>query len=224
MKLHLGCGKTYLSGYVNVDYPPTEHAVEADIRADLYADIKTLSYPPSSIEEIRLHHVFEHFTRPVALALLCRWRDFLKPGGLLRIETPDAEANFRAFLSPFLGFAEKQPILRHLFGSHEAHWAVHCDAWYKKKFEVTLTALGFDRLKFTKTRYGRLRNIEVYAWKSAQNLGPEEYFAIVNNLLDMSTVRVCTNLPENLDSEPKLLKAWLDIWQDTYGLKERVKE
>ena len=219
MKLHLGCGKTYLDGYVNIDYPSTEHAVEADVHADLYADIRKLSYPPSSIEEIRLHHVFEHFTRPVALALLCRWRDFLQPGGLLRIETPDAEANFKAMLSPFLGFVRKQPILRHLYGSHEAHWAVHCDAWYKKKFLVTLTALGFHHLKFTKQKYGHLHNIQVYAYKSERSLWPEDYFAISKSLLDMSTIRVHVNLPENLDSESSMLKVWLEIWKEIYDGK-----
>ena len=81
MKLHLGCGHYYLEGYTNVDYPPSEHSVQQSIKADLFCDLATLRYAAGSVDEIRLHHVFEHFPRPAALALLCRWRDWLVPGG-----------------------------------------------------------------------------------------------------------------------------------------------
>src|SRR5712691_2949381 len=130
MKLHLGCGHYYLEGYVNVDYPPADHSVQKTLRADLFRDLTTLSYPRGTVEEIRLHHVFEHFSRPVALALLCRWRDWLAPGGKLRIETPDLKASAWLLVSPFVCYEDKQEVIRHLFGSHEAHWAVHWDGWY----------------------------------------------------------------------------------------------
>lgn len=100
-KLHLGCGRRYLEGYINIDYPLGEQTVQTDLVADKYEDITRLSYPTDSIDEIRLHHVFEHFTRTDALALLCRWREWLKPGGLLRIETPDARAGCKLIASPF---------------------------------------------------------------------------------------------------------------------------
>src|SRR5512139_881733 len=99
-KLHLGCGTRYLDGYVNIDHPPSEHTVQHALVADRYADINDLHYPAGEIDEVRLHHVFEHFPRQIALALLCRWTDWLKPGGLLRIETPDAMASAWALISP----------------------------------------------------------------------------------------------------------------------------
>ena len=106
MKLHLGCGQQYLQGYVNVDYPASEHQVQKSLRADLYTDLTKLSYPVASIEEVRLHHVFEHFSRPVALALLCRWRDWLAPGGRLHVETPDLMASARMLVWPWVGYAK----------------------------------------------------------------------------------------------------------------------
>ena len=127
MKLHLGCGQYYLEGYVNVDYPASEHQVQKSLRADLFRDLSTLTYPGASVEEVRLHHVFEHFSRPVALALLCRWRDWLVPGGTLRIETPDLMASARLLVWPWVKYEKKQEVIRHLFGSHEAHWAIRTD-------------------------------------------------------------------------------------------------
>ncbi len=88
LKLHLGCGEEYLDGYVNIDYPASEHSVMR-VKADRYADIRTLTYPDNSVDEIRMHHMFEHFERGEALQLLLRWRRWLKPGGILLIETPD---------------------------------------------------------------------------------------------------------------------------------------
>ena len=61
MKLHLGCGQQYFEGYRNIDFPLTQHTVQTKSVADEHADLTSLRYPAGSIDEIRLHHVFEHF-------------------------------------------------------------------------------------------------------------------------------------------------------------------
>ena len=147
MKLHLGCGLHYLEGYINVDYS-NNNIPGLVVKTDQFADILDLAYPEETIEEIRLHHVLEHFSRPVALALICRWRDWLQAGGLLRLETPDILESARLLVSRSVPYDEKQQVLRHLFGSHQAPWAVHQDGWYKDRFEASLKALGFERLRF----------------------------------------------------------------------------
>lgn len=222
MKLHLGCGRNYLDSYINIDYPVTEHTVQADIKADIYADITKLSYPYSSIDEIRLHHVFEHFSRPVALALLCRWRDWLKPGGLLRIETPDATTCFRLIMDPIISFDNKQQIMRHLFGSHEARWAVHWDGWYEEKFSITLKTLGFENLRYAQNEWGVLHNIEVFAYKSKQNLKIKDYSSLVKNLLELSVIKKSTNNDGRKEQimEKELLQVWMDMWKETYKVKD----
>jgi len=88
MKLHLGCGGKYLEGYVNIDFPSNEKTI-AKVKADLYQDIRELEYKDGSIEEIRSHHLFEHFSRVEALKLLLKWQRWLKIEGKLIIETPD---------------------------------------------------------------------------------------------------------------------------------------
>lgn len=217
MKLHLGCGERYLAGYTNIDYPPNEHTVQKQPQVDRYADLVQLNYPPDSVAEIRLHHVFEHFPRPVALALLCRWRDWLATDGLLHIETPDALASAKIVASPFATFDTKQQVLRHLFGSHEANWAVHWDGWYAKKFQLTLQVLGFGRLKISHNKWGALRNVEVRAQKNSQTMVFSDYLNAVRRILAWSTVRVQTrdpNIPEG--SEAQMLEVWIHQWQEVY--------
>lgn len=222
-RLHLGCGAKYLEGYVNIDFPASEHTVLRDLIADEYADIQGLAYPRNSLDEIRLHHVFEHFSRPTALALLCRWRDWLRPGGMVRIETPDAMASIRLMTSPLYSFDSKQQVMRHLFGSHEAAWAVHADGWYREKFKITLEKLGFVGIEFVASGWSMLRNIEVTAYKGENELTYEEYYPAVRELLQMSTVRAVRLLLKNdkvpEGNELQLLDVWMTMWKDAYEVQ-----
>ncbi|MCX7909760.1 MAG: hypothetical protein N2560_09655 [Ignavibacteria bacterium] len=145
MKIHLGCGNKYLDGYLNIDLPQDEHTV-MEVKADLYADIRTLDFPENSIEEIRLHHLFEHFTRAEALKLLVKWRKWLKVGGVLHIQTPDFSRCLIKYLFAPMKF--RMQLGRHIFGSQEARWAYHLDFWDKKKFKFILKRLGFDIIRF----------------------------------------------------------------------------
>ena len=220
-RLHLGCGRLYLDGYVNVDYPPSEHTVQADLSADLYCDLAKMQRPRGSASEIRLHHVFEHFPRTTALALLCRWREWLVPGGTLRIETPDVQASAWLLLSPFTGYSGKQEVIRHLFGSHESHWAVHWDGWYGKRFRRTLEALGFTRIRLKKTHWGHLRNIEVTAERDECDLDHDALRGAVRELLALSMVhtprRWIVRPPSISPSELELLEVWMQAWERSYA-------
>lgn len=215
-KLHLGCGQIYLKGYTNIDYPPSNQSVQR-VKADRYADIAELDYPKKSIDEIRLHHVFEHFDRPTALALLCRWREWLKPGGLLRLETPDTTASCKLMVSPRLSYPTKQQIMRHLYGSHEAKWAAHRDGWYKEKYLHVLKKLGYENIRFKYNRWGYLRNIEVRAYRSNENVSSRDYKNRSRKILISSTIRV--NTIEKFvpgGTERTLLQYWLKVWQKKY--------
>lgn len=146
-KLHLGCQEKYLPGYINIDLPPEEHTA-GEVKADIYADVRTLVYKPESISEIRSHHLLEHFSRQEALILLSRWHRWLAVGGLLHVETPDFEASAQKFLDGSLD--DRFVLARHIFGSHEASWAHHLDYWSEDKFVYVLKTLGFGELRFEK--------------------------------------------------------------------------
>lgn len=200
-KLHLGCSETYLEGYINIDLPPCEHTIKQDTKVDLYADITKLSYEPESISEIRLHHVFEHFDRPTALQLLIKWYIWLEDGGKLNIETPDFEKSVKSY---FIGGQKTQgKNLRHIFGSHEASWAIHCDGWYKSKFRVHLKKLGFTDLKFSFKSWHGTHNITVSAKKKRPFLTYEEQLSAAKELLQLSLV-------DNSPSELRMLQVWID--------------
>lgn len=144
LKLHLGCGEKYLEGYVNIDYPSSQHSVMS-VKADKYIDLRELSYPDGTVDEIRSHHVFEHFNRGEALKLLLRWRRWLKPGGVLFIETPDFMGSIKKFI--LAGRKAQFELGRHIFGSQEAPWADHLDFWYASKFKYVLSRFGFSKIK-----------------------------------------------------------------------------
>jgi SAM-dependent methyltransferase len=147
-RLHLGSGGQRLEGYVNIDLPQGLHSV-MDVAPDLEADIHALDFPPRSIAEIRLHHVFEHFSRVVALGSLIRWHEWLALGGQLVIETPDLMRTAAAALtaSP----RERMAHVRHLEGDQAAAWAYHLGQWYPERFSRTLTGLGFADIEIEAT-------------------------------------------------------------------------
>jgi predicted SAM-dependent methyltransferase len=217
-RLHLGCGMKYFDGYINIDYPRSAQTVQSKLIADHYVDIVKLQYPACSIDEVRLHHVFEHFPRQIALALLCRWTDWLKPGGLLRIETPDVMASAWKLVSPFTSGDTRQQVVRHLFGSHEAAWAAHWDGWYKKRFALTLSALGFGNLRFIRNRWGALRNIEVLGYRGKQIYTLSDYEKIAAGLLKKSQVTYTKARFMNriAESEREMLEIWMREWKSTY--------
>lgn len=201
LRLHLGCGGTYLEGYRNIDLPPENHGVQEGIRPDEFADITQLDYRANSVDEIRLHHVFEHFERPTALRLLIDWHTFLRPGGLLWIETPDFRRSALAFLlRPTSGSRLK--VLRHLYGSQEANWAAHKDGWYAGRFRHHLEALGFDRVKCRRTRWRGTFNLHVTARKAAAPLSREELVVRAESLLRLSLV-------DDGESERRILAEWM---------------
>ncbi len=182
MKLHLGCGEKYLEGYVNIDFPESEHTVMKP-RVDRTADIRTLSYPENSVDEIRSHHLFEHFSRAEALKLLVRWRSWLKPGGLLVIETPDFAASTAAYLVAF-SLKRKFQLWRHIMGSQEAGWAIHKDYWDKEKFSFVLGKLGFVRLKFRSYRSGLAKHAQkIPRVGSILRRIPEPYYLPLLNVI-----------------------------------------
>jgi glycosyltransferase involved in cell wall biosynthesis/predicted SAM-dependent methyltransferase len=202
LKLHLGCGETYLPGYTNIDFPSEHHTVQRTSKADIHADIPELRYPPGSVEEIRLHHVFEHFDRGTAVRLLIEWYDWLKVGGMLVIETPDFEKCAQTFIRSS-GEGDRLKVLRHIFGSHEAAWAVHLDGWYQAKFELFLGSLGYRDLFFSASEWRGTCNITVTARKLHPLMTRDEQVEAGKELLRLSLV-------DDSDSEERMIGVWME--------------
>lgn len=188
LRLHLGCGEQYLQGYVNIDYPPSEHAVMR-VKADYYCDITKLNFPDNSIDEIRLHHVFEHFSRVAALALLIRWHRWLKIGGKLWIETPDLEGTAKTLLSD-VPWDIKAGVVRHIAGDQSSAWGYHIDHWFPSRFEHTLNKFGFDPIQTQSVTWDiepYLSNVHAIAVKS-RDITSEKLLQTAEALLKESIV------------------------------------
>lgn len=164
MKLHLGCGGNYLHGYINIDFPKDKHG-HRKVDADRYANILELKYPANSIEEIRLHHVYEHFSRAQAWALLGSWNSWLIESGRLRLEMPDFDENATSILNKKTSYKKKTLLLRHLFGSQEANWAIHYHGWTPWELKRLLQLAGFQIISLKKIINKGMVNIEIIAEK-----------------------------------------------------------
>jgi hypothetical protein len=207
MKLHLGCGERYMEGYVNIDFPPEKHSVQKDSVADLNADLLTLRYPAESIDEVRLHHVFEHFPRPIACALLSVWHTWLRPGGILHLEVPDFSRNAAILLNPLSSLKSKAVAERHLYGSHEATWATHCEGYTPAMLKAFLTAFGFESLSVRKNCWRGTHNIVFTAYR-----GNEQYQ--LSEFLNRARKFLLLFLLDDSPGEQVLL----DVWLETFSL------
>ena len=171
LRLHLGCGQNHFDDYINIDYPPSEHIIQVSNVADVFGDITKLDFPQQSVDEIRLHHVFEHFSRVVSLAMLIKWHKWLKVGGKIHIETPDLMGSARTLVSN-ASWKTKMGVVRHLAGDQAANWGYHVDHWFAERFEHTLRALGFESVQTRSTSWPKepyLSNVEVVAVKNKEN-------------------------------------------------------
>lgn len=205
LKLHLGCGMTHLSGYINIDYPLEDHSVQTSSGADVFGEITKLSFQDNVLHEVRSHHVFEHFDRATALALLTKWHIWLKKGGSLVIETPDFLGSVKTWLTD-ISFKRKQTLLRHIFGSQEAFWALHYDGWYQEKFEHVLQALGYKINTISTSRYLDLVNVTVRAEK-VEDVSLEELTRRSKELLKEYMVN-------NSATETTMWRVWCDQFDD----------
>ncbi len=86
MKLHLGCDKRFIPGFVHIDladYPHIDH--RSDIRAlPMIGD--------GAAELVYVCHALEYFDRVEVRDVLTEWMRVLQPGGVLRLAVPDFEA------------------------------------------------------------------------------------------------------------------------------------
>lgn len=91
-RLHLGCGSNLLDGWINVDVEGPRGAIRWDLRNPLPVESGTVSH-------IFCEHFIEHVTFPEATELLAECHRVLRPGGILRISTPDLQMVINQYLA-----------------------------------------------------------------------------------------------------------------------------
>jgi len=203
VKLHLGCGQNYLDGYVNIDFPSSEHTIQEKSIADRLADITALRFESGSIDEVRLHHVFEHFRRPQITGMLACWNSWMRMGGTVHIEVPDLGRMARVFANPFASFATRAVAERHLFGSHEAGWAAHYEGYDESLLRHMFTIFGFDVVEVKRQHWRGTDNIHVFG-KKVRNLGSCE------DAMEAGRRFLSSFLVDDSPGELRMLEIWLE--------------
>jgi hypothetical protein len=156
MKLEIGSGLKPHEGYTTID-------VEEYAHPDFVGDFRTMSF--EGLEEIRSHHLFEHFSRDESGEILSLWYKWLKPQGILIIETPDFEGICEQFTKR-ISRKERYWLCRHAYGSQEQPWAYHKDGWWVEKFRQILPLYGFKITGISKSvSRSYLPNITIVAKK-----------------------------------------------------------
>jgi SAM-dependent methyltransferase len=106
LRVHLGCGKRdFGPDWVHIDgahFPHVQHH-----------DIVQLPFAQQTVDLIYASHVLEYFDRFEVGPVLKQWREFLRPGGTLRLAVPDFEVLARLYLS---GAIKLEQALGPLYG------------------------------------------------------------------------------------------------------------
>lgn len=90
VRLNVGAGPAHLRGWINTD---------ANWRNPLYLDIsKPWPVPPGRISHVYGDNVIEHFPLAVGRQVLANAFAALRPGGWIRLATPDVERTARIYL------------------------------------------------------------------------------------------------------------------------------
>ena len=131
MKLHLGCGKRILEGYVNIDIQGV---------CDINADISHLPYTDSSVSEIYACHVLEHFGRHEVMDVLSEWSRVLEDGGSIYLAVPDIDSA----ISYYLKHGDLAPLYGQFWGGQKDVYDYHKFGFTFKSLEGFLSRCGFE--------------------------------------------------------------------------------
>lgn len=129
LRLHLGCGRRKLDGWLNVD-------IDEQVRPDYVHDIAKEPWPWSGAAEIAAYHVIEHLSQKDGALLVQRSFAALRKGGTLALECPD-------FRQAVLRWQSNGSRLQHIFGMQSTPWHYHLWGYTSDSLAQLLKSAGF---------------------------------------------------------------------------------
>ena len=133
MKLHLGCGKRHIPGFVHidaVDYPHVAHVATIDNLGFIGDD---------SVDLIYNCHVLEHFRRRDVKRVLVEWLRVLKPGGTLRLSVPD----FAKLCEVYQRSGNLELVIGPIFGRQDYLYNIHYNMFDETSLKRQLIEAGY---------------------------------------------------------------------------------
>lgn len=91
MKLHIGCGKRYLKGWVNTD-------IKAGVADVVFDASKKFPYKNDSVDLIYCEHFIEHLTFPQGKSFFAESYRTLRKDGVIRVSTPNVKYVLKTYL------------------------------------------------------------------------------------------------------------------------------
>jgi len=95
IKLHVGCGRNYKDGWINID---NRSRAKKDI--SLYLR-RVIPFPDNSIDFIYNEHFIEHLSYDYGFCFLKESYRILKPGGVIRTAFPDLDTLIDSYLKDY---------------------------------------------------------------------------------------------------------------------------
>jgi predicted SAM-dependent methyltransferase len=150
IKLHLGCGKIYIPGFIHIDLADYPHI-------DYKRDISDLPmFEDNSVDLIYCCHALEYFDRQEAQNVLKEWYRVLKKGKILRIAVPDFEAIVKVYL--------KYKDLNHIGILGPLYGKMVIKTPEGERITYHKTVYDFESLKEVLESVG-FKNIQRYNWR-----------------------------------------------------------
>lgn len=156
VKLHLGCGRKYLPGWVHVDALPYEHV-------DHVGPVQALPFAADgSVDLIYACHVLEHFGRHEYRDVLVEWHRVLrKRGGILRLAVPDFAACAKVYMAGTLsrGILDVTGLL---MGGQRDEYDYHKMLFDEPSLTAVLKDIGFSEVRH-------------WDWQKTEHAGMDDY-------------------------------------------------
>jgi predicted SAM-dependent methyltransferase len=145
LKLNLGCGTDYRSGWVNID-------AVAEVKPDLVHDLhKPLPFPDSSVDQILAQDILEHFTKEDVQKLIAEISRVLDVHGKLEVRVP----NIDDIITRFADFPETRNEFLYgtteftgIFGAHKVGYTPEMMTRFMMEHGLQLIRLELENTNY----------------------------------------------------------------------------
>lgn len=158
-KINVGCGNRKIHGFINID-------ARKEVEPDLVCDATEVSSKFKDVDLIYSCHVIEHFTKCTSSIhstntwkeILRDWYKTLKPGGILRLSTPD----FEKICEYYVKTKDLKSIMCLLYGGQKYEFDFHFHTWDFESLKSDLEEIGF-------------KDVKKYDWRSVEHFYVDDY-------------------------------------------------
>jgi predicted SAM-dependent methyltransferase len=159
IRLHIGCGKRKLAGWVNADIAPGLGDIEFDLQRD--------ELPAHAYREIYGSHVLEHCWAEETPKILSKLLNALLPGGTLRLSVPDLRLVLKNCVDSH-AYGDSGSAQRVVFGGDAGRGVSepdrHKQVFWREHLERLLMEAGFVNVRdWGKGQYPAIDALKDYA-------------------------------------------------------------